>query len=167
MLRVIGLTLVVVTVLPRSGMPRPGTRARPPTRSRPRSGTLRTAVRRRSTITMSCSFRSAVDWPLPRPGRTSSAGRASWISPGPTPGARGGGRRLARIGPRLAGRTTGSVSPQSTKPTLAYAVNNSLSVGLNYHYDSGENMNFKLARVGGIDANFHSHNIMFEAYFEF
>ena len=79
----------------------------------------------------------------------------------------GDGRRLARIG-TAPGRSDDWLSlTQSTKPTLAYAINSSLSVGLNYHYDSGENMNFKLARVGGIDANFHSHNIMFEAYFEF
>jgi hypothetical protein len=55
----------------------------------------------------------------------------------------------------------------SSKPTLAYSVNNALSLGLDYHYDSSESMNFKVAKVGGLDPNFHSHNFMIEAHLEF
>ncbi len=77
------------------------------------------------------------------------------------------GRRLART--RTAhGRSDGWLNvAASSKPTLAYTVNDSLSLGLAYHYDNGENMNFRLAKVGGIDPNFHSHNFMIEARFEF
>ena len=76
-------------------------------------------------------------------------------------------RRLAGTGTARGRSDDGLNLAPSSKPTLAYAVNDSLSVGLAYHYDSSENMNFKLAKVGGIDANFHSHNIMIEARFEF
>lgn len=55
----------------------------------------------------------------------------------------------------------------SSKPTLSYSVNDSLSLGLDYNYQSGENMNFKIAKVGGLDSNFHSHNFMIEAHLEF
>ncbi len=38
-----------------------------------------------------------------------------------------------------------------SKPTLAYSVTQSLSLGVDYTYQDGENMNFKVARVGGLE----------------
>jgi hypothetical protein len=55
----------------------------------------------------------------------------------------------------------------SSKPSLAYAVNDSLSLGLDYHYQSSESMNFKIAKVGGLDPSYHSHSLMFQARVEF
>jgi hypothetical protein len=77
------------------------------------------------------------------------------------------GRRLVRSR-NAHGRSEGwlNLGP-SSKPTLAYAVNDSLSFGLDYQYKSGESMNFKVAKVGGLDANYHSHNFMIEAHLEF
>ena len=55
----------------------------------------------------------------------------------------------------------------SSKPTLAYAVSNSLSFGFDYQYKSGESMNFKVAEVGGLDSKYHSHNFRIVAHLEF
>jgi hypothetical protein len=55
----------------------------------------------------------------------------------------------------------------SSKPTLAYSINNVLSLGVDYHYESSENMNFRVAKVGGLEPDFHSHNFMIEAHLEF
>jgi hypothetical protein len=77
------------------------------------------------------------------------------------------GRRLVRS--RSAeGRTDEWLNLASNgKPTLAYSLTDALSIGVDYHYDSGENMNFKVAKVGGLDPNFHSHNFLLEAHLEF
>jgi opacity protein-like surface antigen len=53
------------------------------------------------------------------------------------------------------------------KPSLAYPVTSALSLGLDYRYQSGESMNFKVAKVGGLEPNYHSHNFMIEARLEF
>jgi hypothetical protein len=55
----------------------------------------------------------------------------------------------------------------SSEPSLAYSVSNALSLGLDYRYQSGETMNFKVAKVGGLEPDYHSHNFMFEARLEF
>jgi opacity protein-like surface antigen len=55
----------------------------------------------------------------------------------------------------------------SSQPGLAYSVSNVLSLGLDYHYQSRETMNFKVAKVGGLEPDYHSHNFMFEARLEF
>jgi hypothetical protein len=77
------------------------------------------------------------------------------------------GRRLVRSGD-VDGRSDEWLNlGASSKPALAYSVNNALSLGLDYHYESSESMNFKVAEVGGLDPNFHSHNFMIEAHLEF
>jgi opacity protein-like surface antigen len=55
----------------------------------------------------------------------------------------------------------------SSQPGLAYSVSNALSLGLDYRYQSRETMNFKVAKVGGLEPDYHSHNFMFEARLEF
>jgi opacity protein-like surface antigen len=55
----------------------------------------------------------------------------------------------------------------SSQPGLAYSVNNALSLGLDYRYQSRETVNFKVAKVGGLEPDYHSHNFMFEARLEF
>jgi hypothetical protein len=55
----------------------------------------------------------------------------------------------------------------SSQPGLAYSVSNALSLGLDYRYQSRETMNFKVAEVGGLEPDYHSHNFMFEARLEF
>jgi len=55
----------------------------------------------------------------------------------------------------------------SSKPTVAYAVNDVLSFGLDYSYRSSESMNFKIAKVGGLDSSYHSHSLMIQARLEF
>ncbi len=77
------------------------------------------------------------------------------------------GRRLAR-GRTGQGRSEDWLNPgRGSQPGLAYPVNNALSLGVDYHYQSGESMNFKVAKVGGLEPNYHSHNIMIEARLEF
>jgi hypothetical protein len=77
------------------------------------------------------------------------------------------GRRLVRSR-NAHGRSEGWLNHgASSKPTLAYSVNDSLSFGLDYQYQDGETMNFKVAKVGGLESNYHSHNFMIEAHLEF
>ncbi len=77
------------------------------------------------------------------------------------------GRRLVRSR-NGQGRSAGWLNVgASSKPTLAYSVNDSLSLGLDYNYQSRENMNLKVAKVGGVDSNYHSHRFMIEAHLEF
>jgi hypothetical protein len=55
----------------------------------------------------------------------------------------------------------------TSKPSLAYPVTGGLSLGVDYHFQSGESLNFKVAKVGGLEPNYHSHNFMIEARLEF
>jgi hypothetical protein len=55
----------------------------------------------------------------------------------------------------------------SSQPGLAYSVNDAFSLGLDYRYQSGETMSFKVARVGGLEPDYHSHNFLLEARLEF
>ncbi len=55
----------------------------------------------------------------------------------------------------------------ASKPSLAYSVSDSLSLGLDYHYQSTESMNYRVAEVGGLEADYRSHSLMFQARVEF
>jgi hypothetical protein len=55
----------------------------------------------------------------------------------------------------------------ASKPSLAYPVTSALSLGVDYRFQSGESLNFKVAKVGGLEPNYHSHNFMIEARLEF
>lgn len=80
---------------------------------------------------------------------------------------RGHARGLAR-GRSAGGRSDGWLNfGAANKPTLALSVSESLSLGLGYQYQSSENMNFRLAKVGGLDPNYHGHNFMIRARWEF
>jgi len=77
------------------------------------------------------------------------------------------GRRLARTRTTAGGSEDWLAPGARSQPGLAYAVNNALSLGLDYRYQDGESMNFKVAKVGGLEPNYHSHKIMLEARLEF
>jgi opacity protein-like surface antigen len=70
-------------------------------------------------------------------------------------------------GARLDWRRSAFAPDAGGKPSLAYPVTSALSLGLDYRYQSGESMNFKVAKVGGLEPNYHSHNFMIEARLEF
>jgi hypothetical protein len=53
------------------------------------------------------------------------------------------------------------------KPTLAYAVTDSLSLGLGYRFLRTEDLVFKVAKTGSLDSNYQSHNVLFQAHWEF
>jgi hypothetical protein len=55
----------------------------------------------------------------------------------------------------------------SSKPTLAYPVTDSLSLGLGYRFLRSEDLVFKVAKTGSLDSNYQSHNVLFQAHWEF
>ncbi len=77
------------------------------------------------------------------------------------------GRRLIRSRNPNGGSEAWLNVGASSKPALAYSINDSLSLGLDYNYQSGESMNFRMAKVGGLEPNYHSHSFMIEAHLEF
>jgi hypothetical protein len=54
-----------------------------------------------------------------------------------------------------------------TQSTLAYPVTDSLSLGLGYSYLRSEDLVFKVAKTGSLDSNYQSHNLLFQAHWEF
>jgi len=59
------------------------------------------------------------------------------------------------------------LEPTGSKPTLAYPVNDSLSLGLGYRFLRSEDLVFKVAKTGSLDSNYQSHNVLFQAHWEF
>jgi long-subunit fatty acid transport protein len=55
----------------------------------------------------------------------------------------------------------------SSKPTLAYPVTDSLSLGLGYRFLRSEDLVFKVAKTGSLDSNYQSHNVLFQAHWDF
>jgi hypothetical protein len=54
-----------------------------------------------------------------------------------------------------------------SQPTLAYPVTDSLSLGFGYRFLRSEDLVFKVAKTGSLDSNYQSHNLLFQAYWEF
>ena len=54
-----------------------------------------------------------------------------------------------------------------SKPTLAYPVTDSLSLGLGYRFLRSEDLVFKVAKTGSLDSNYQSHNVLLQAHWEF
>jgi hypothetical protein len=53
------------------------------------------------------------------------------------------------------------------QPALAYPVTDSLSLGLGYRFLRSEDLVFKVAKTGSLDSNYQSHNLLFQAHWEF
>jgi hypothetical protein len=54
-----------------------------------------------------------------------------------------------------------------SKPTLAYPVTDTLSLGLDYHYLRSEDLVFKAAKAGALDSDYQSHNVLLQARWDF
>ena len=55
----------------------------------------------------------------------------------------------------------------SSQPNLAYSVTDSLSLGLGYRFLRSEDLVFKVAKTGSLDSDYQSHNVLFQAHWEF
>jgi hypothetical protein len=53
------------------------------------------------------------------------------------------------------------------RPTLAYPVTDSLSLGLRYSYQRSEDLVFKVAKTGSLSDNYENHNVLLRAQWEF
>jgi hypothetical protein len=54
-----------------------------------------------------------------------------------------------------------------SEPALAYPVTETLSLGLGYRFLRSEDLVFKVAKTGSLDSNYQSHNLLFQAHWEF
>ena len=77
------------------------------------------------------------------------------------------GRRLAGGRPAQGRSEAGSIPVRpASRASPTRSTTRSRWV-VDYRYQSGESMNFKVAKVGGLEPNYHSHNFMIEARLEF
>lgn len=54
-----------------------------------------------------------------------------------------------------------------SEPALAYPVTETLSLGLGYRFLRSEDLVFKVAKTGSLDSDYQSHNVLFQAHWEF
>jgi hypothetical protein len=54
-----------------------------------------------------------------------------------------------------------------SEPALAYPVTETLSLGLGYRFLRSEDLVFKVAKTGSLDSDYQSHNLLFQAHWEF
>lgn len=77
----------------------------------------------------------------------------------------------------LTGRQPAAPAPRSgavrwldlrdSNTALAYPVTESLSLGLRYSYQRGEDLNFKAAKAGSLDDGYENHKVLLRAQWEF
>jgi hypothetical protein len=56
---------------------------------------------------------------------------------------------------------------RGAKPALAYPLTDSLSLGLRYSYERGEDLIFKVAKTGSLHDDYQSHKVLLRAQWEF
>ena len=84
--------------------------------------------------------------------------------------------RFAVVQPLAFGGESAAVRPSGlgrwlalsgTSSSLAYPVSESLSLGLGYSFLRSEDLVFNVAETGSLDSDYQSHNLLFQAHWEF